>query len=296
LQTHAADKTHLILLCLFPFMKEMKEIKVRKESGEFEPYDRSKIENAMTRAGLSAKAAQEILSEFEPQLYDNISTKKIFALLYDLIDREKPEVSHRYNLKHALVQLGPAGYEFEDFTARLLSLDGYRTEVRQMLQGRCVMHEVDVVAEDHNEVLMTECKFHSSGGLKCRIQVALYTYARFLDLVEGAKLGRCRHLSKPFLVCNTKFSSDVLEYADCMGFPLLGWHYPFDNGLEALIEKRKCYPISVIPVASHVLAKLLAKKIVTVFDLPESASKLVDMTGISLQTAKFILEKAEYAR
>lgn len=274
----------------------MKKISVIKESGEAEPYNHSKVENAIRRVGLSAKAAKDVLSKLEPQLYDGITTKKIYAILFKLIEDRKPELSHKYNLKRALVDIGPAGYEFEDFTARLLSLEGYRTELRQILQGKCISHEIDVVAANHEGDFMVECKFHSSGGIKCRSQVALYTYARFLDLQEGAKIGRCRRFTAPWLVCNTKFSSDVKKYAECMGFPLLGWHYPFGNGLETLIEQRKCYPVSVIPMSRRVLAKLLQKKIVTVFDLPESAAKLEEIAGISAQTAKNILEKAEYAR
>jgi hypothetical protein len=274
----------------------MVRIKVVKESGQVEYYNHSKVQAAIRRAGLSPRAAKDVLSRLEPQLYEGIKTKKIYAILYKLIEERKPEVSHKYNLKRALVEIGPAGYEFEDFVARLLSLEGYRTELRQFIDGKCVNHEIDVVAAKNGEVLMTECKFHTSGGVKSRIQDALYTYSRFLDLKEGAKIGKCRKFTNPFLVCNTKFSNDVKDYAECKGFPLLGWHYPMERSLESLIEKRKCYPVSVIPMSKKVLTQLLRKKIVTVFDLPESPAKLVEIAGIAHQTAKNILEKAEYAR
>jgi hypothetical protein len=280
----------------FPIQLMGRRIKVVKESGEIEYYNHSKVQHAIRRAGLSARAAKDVLDRLEPRLYDGITTKKIYRLLYKLIDERKPEVSHKYNLKRALMEIGPAGYEFEDFVSRLLTLDGYRTELRQYLQGKCVQHEIDIVAAKNGQVFMSECKFHSSGGIKTRIQDALYTYARFLDLQAGAKLGRCRKFSKPWLISNTKFSNDVKDYATCMGFPLLGWHYPLENSLEHLIEKRKCYPVSVIPMSRKVLEKLLKKKIVTVFDIPESAAKLEEITGVTTKTAKNILEKAEYAR
>lgn len=274
----------------------MDKIKVIKESGEVEFYNHSKVQQAIRRAGLSAKAAKDVLGKLEPQLYDGIKTKKIYSILFSLIEERKPEVSHKYNLKRALMEIGPAGYEFEDFIARLLSLEGYRTELRQFIPGKCVTHEIDVVAAKNGDVFMVECKFHTSGGIKTRIQDALYTYARFLDLKEGAKLGKCRDFKLPWLISNTKFSNDVKDYAACTGFPLLGWHYPQENSLEQLIEKRKCYPVSVIPMSHAVLTKLLRKKIVTVFDLPESPAKLVEIAGIAKATAKNILEKAEYAR
>jgi hypothetical protein len=49
-------------------------------------------------------------------------------------------------------------------------------------------------------------------------------------------------------------------------------------------------------MSKNILMKLLEKKIVTVFDIPESPDKLVELTGISHPTAKNIIERAEYAR
>ncbi len=277
---------------------DIRSITVKKESGETEPFDPKKVEDSLRRIGLSQKASKEAISELEPKLFNGISTREIYSIMFRIIDKERPEAAHKYNLKRALTDLGPAGHEFEDFTAKLLSLEGYRTEVRQTLEGKCVSHEVDVVAaSDRRGTFMIECKFHNSGGIKCRIQTALYTYARFLDLVEGAKLGRAaRKFTKPWLVCNTKFSTDVVDYATCMGFPLLGWHFPYERGLERIIEERECWPVSVIQMHRTVLEKLLAKKIVTVFDIPESAEKLVAIAGIPLSAAKQIVERSEYAR
>jgi hypothetical protein len=271
-------------------------ILVRKESGDSEPYDEKKVAGALRRAGLSEKSIRDALDGLRPKLHSGITTREIYGILFRIIDKERPDSLHRFNLKRALTDLGPAGYEFEDFIAKLLSLEGYKTDVRQILEGKCVSHEIDVIAEGHDQAYMCECKFHNSGGIKCRIQTALYTYARFLDLVEGAKLGRCRKFSRPWLICNTKFSTDVEDYAACMGFPLLGWHHPYDRGLERMVEERECWPVSVIPMHRTVLEKLLAKKIVTVIDIPERPEKLVEITGISLPVAKQITERAEYAR
>lgn len=274
----------------------MKPILVVKESGEKEQFSRQKAEIALRRAGLSAKESDKVLKELQPKLYDGITTKKIYAILYQLIDDMKPEVSHRYNLKRALFDIGPAGYEFEDFIGKLLSLEGYRTELRLTMPGGCINHEVDVVAEKDGESYMIECKFHNQYGTRCRIQTALYVYARFLDLKAGEKKGLCRHLTKPWLITNTKFSEDVIAYAECMDIPLLGWRYPLHKGLEALIDRKRCYPVTVLPMSKDVLGRLLAKKIVTVFDIPDNAQKLADLSGIPLAKAREIVERAEYAR
>lgn len=274
----------------------MKEIHVIKESGEREPFDASKVKDALRRAGLGARGADGILARLLPKLHDGIRTKQIYAMVYDLLEDMKPEVSHRYNLKRALFEIGPAGHEFEDFITRLLSLEGYRTEVRQMLRGKCVNHEIDVIAAKNSEAFLVECKFYNEGGVRCRIQTALYVYARYLDLAEGARHGLCRKFTKPWLITNTKFSEDVVKYAECMEIPLLGWRHPLEYGLEAMIDRRKCYPITVIPMSQEVRGRLLSKKIVTVFDLPENAQRLADICAIPLAKAREIVEQAAYAR
>ncbi|MFH0737220.1 MAG: restriction endonuclease [Candidatus Micrarchaeota archaeon] len=274
----------------------MEHIWVVKESGERERFSTQKARNALKRVGLSNKESDAILHKLAPKLRDGITTKKIYALLYELVEETKPEASHRYNLKRALFEIGPEGYEFEDFIGRLLSLQGYRTELRQNLQGRCVTHEIDVVAAKNGEAYSVECKFHNQPGAKCRIQTALYVYARFLDLQEGHKKGLCRSFTKPWLVTNTKFSEDVIAYAECNGIPLLGWRYPFQHSLEIQIDRYKCYPVTVIPMHRDILGRLLSKKIVTVFDIPESADKLESLTGIPHPKAREIVEKAKYAR
>jgi Holliday junction resolvase len=274
----------------------LEKIWVIKESGEREKFSPGKVRNAVRRAGLSMKESDEVLERLRSKLYDGITTNKIYALTYELIEQMKPEVSHKYNLKRALLEIGPEGYEFEDFTAKLLSLQGYRTELRQVLQGRCVTHEVDVLASKGEDSYMIECKYHNQPGAKCRIQTVLYVYARFLDLNAGAARGASRKLTKPWLITNTKFSDDVLSYAQCMDIPLLGWRYPMKDSLETMIDRTKCYPITVIKTGPDTLRRLLENKIVTVFDLPESAERLSELTAIPIAKARDIVERAEYAR
>lgn len=274
----------------------MDNISVVKEGGEKERFSPAKVKNALRRAGLSPKESDEVLHRLHAKLYEGITTKRIYAIVYELVDDMRPEVSHKYNLKRALLDIGPTGYEFEDFVGKLLSLQGYRTELRQVLQGGCVTHEVDVVAAKGSETYAVECKFHNQPGAKCKIQTALYVYARYLDLAEGAAKGACRKFTGSWLITNTKFSEDVVKYAECMGMPLLGWRYPLKDSLESRIDKTKCYPVTVINMNADTLRCLLARKIVTVFDIPESASKLAEMTGIPHARAVEIVERAAYAR
>ena len=45
------------------------------------------------------------------------------------------------------MDLGPTGYPFEDYVAEILKTEGYQTQVRQVLEGNCVSHEIDVIAQ-----------------------------------------------------------------------------------------------------------------------------------------------------
>ncbi len=271
----------------------MSDIWVLKEDGQKERFSPEKVRRALQRSGLSSREADIALKQLRPKLYDGMTTKSIYKLVYQLLEEMKPEVSHKYNLKRALQHLGPAGYEFEDFIAQLLKFEGYDTELRQSIEGRCVVHEIDVVARKDKEEYMVECKFKNQPGYKCRIQTALYVYARFLDLKGN---GSNKKFTKPWLITNAKFSNDVIAYAECMGIPLTGWRHPFRYSLEAMIDKSRCYPVSVIKMGDRTLRQLLRKKIVTVFDLPESPQKLSDITGISVRKARDIIRKAEHTR
>ncbi len=68
------------------------------------------------------------------------------------------------------MELGDTGYPFEKFVAALLRSEGYETKVGVIVQGHCVTHEVDVVAENDRHHYMCECKFHNSQGRFCNVK------------------------------------------------------------------------------------------------------------------------------
>ncbi|MGS0527278.1 hypothetical protein ACU8V7_21050 [Zobellia nedashkovskayae] len=43
--------------------------------------------------------------------------------------------------------MGPTGFPFERFIGALLTYSGYETKVGIVMDGICVTHEIDVVAE-----------------------------------------------------------------------------------------------------------------------------------------------------
>lgn len=221
-------------------------IYVVKHSGEREPFDAEKIRRTAMRAGASADVAEAVAAEVAAQAYDGMSVKAVQKLAKQLLKKREPHTAARYDLKDAIMRMGPAGFPFETYFAELLRDYGYTAQLRQGVRGACAVHEIDVVAEKDGQRLMIECKYHNEPGIRTNLKPALYTYARFLDLREGAKKGACPRFDGAWLVSNTKFSTDALDYADCMGVRVTGWAAPQD-GLSAMIEERRLYPITILP-------------------------------------------------
>ena len=241
-----------------------------KRSGESEEYDRSKTRTAIIRAGTPEDQADEVLVKLESKLYDGITTEEIYRQVRTLLNERS---ATRYGLKKAILALGPEGRNCETLIYRLFQAMGYDAKVRQTVQGKCVTHEVDVMMEKGDDRYMVECKFHNSLSLKCAIQTALYTYGRFLDLDAACDL------RSPFLVTNTRFTSDVTKYAECIGMSLIGWKYPEDGGLETLIERYRLYPVTILDLRKTESRALLDKDIVLVREMMDRRDEVVSILG-----------------
>jgi hypothetical protein len=148
------------------------------------------------------------------------------------------------------MNLGPSGFPFEVFVGKILESQKYNIKLRTIIQGQCVNHEIDIIATKFeyksNQRSMIECKYHNYKGIYTGLKEALYTFARFRDLTIGNKLGFCEKFDNAWLVTNTRFSSDAIEYAKCKKLKLLGWNYPPEAALEVLIDKTKLYPITML--------------------------------------------------
>lgn len=267
---------------------------VIKASGEREEFQREKIKNTCLRAGASKKIAEDIAGAVEKKIYDGISTKEILSMTLALLDKYRPEVAARYDLKGAIMRLGPAGYEFEQLVAELLKEYGYRTQWHTMVQGACVGHEIDVIAVKE-KTFMIECKYHNSSGVYTGIKEALYTYARFLDLQEGFHANKCQRFDNPWLVCNTKFSSEVINYASCKQMLLTGWKFPPEHSLQKLLEDKKLYPITVLRHLDRLSQeKLVQAGLMFCKDLlSKNFDELKILTNIKPTQLKILIEDAE---
>lgn len=240
-------------------------MKVVKRSGEREEFDRRKTMVAVMRAGVTEEEAEGIVGRLESQLYEGITTEEIYRRVHEMLQGRK---AARYSLKKAFLKLGPEGENFELYVARLFQMEGFGTENRMTLNGKCTSHEVDVLMSKGSEKVMVECKFHNSLGIRSNIQCALYVYARFLDLKDNYDLDR------PMLVTNTRFSADAERYASCMGMDLLGWRTPEGGGLESLATKHRLFPITILDIRRNDQSTLLAHRFVVVDDILDRLADL----------------------
>lgn len=265
---------------------------ITKASGEKEPFSAEKLEESLMRAGAEADVAKRIVQEISAKLYPGMRTKKIYRHALQLLRNESRPLAGRYHLKHGIMELGPSGYPFESYVGELLRLQGYRIEVAQIVKGKCVNHEVDVIAEKDSEHFMVECKFHHQPGIACDVKIPLYVQGRFKD-VEAAWQQAEEHERKfhqGWVVTNTRLTKDAIQYGTCAGLKLLGWNYPQQNGLKELVDKAGLYPVTCLTTLTRQEKQsLLERRIVLCKSLDEH---LLEQIGVSPARRASVLEEA----
>jgi len=258
-----------------------------KASGDVEPFNSKKIYYTIKEAGASDKLARDSVRAVKEIYHDGITTDEVLKFLLTYLKKE-PGVSQRYNLKKAIMSLGPSGFPFEMFFARVLNFYGYSTEVGQKLKGKKIIHEIDIVASK-NKKYMIECKYHNQSGTSTSLHPAMYTYARFLDLNNY-------NFDLPWLVTNTKCSSDAINYASGVGLKVTSWNYPQNESLLRLVENKRIYPITILTsIKKHEFENFFSVNLIVVNDLLEKdIDWLVNNTKISRNRIFKIIEEAKY--
>ena len=232
-----------------------------KADGNVEAFREDKLRRSLKRSGASSDEIDDIVVQVSKELYDGIKTQEIYRLAFKLLRESELPVAARYSLRRALFNLGPTGFPFEDFLARLLQTEGYQTRTRITLRGNCAEHELDVAAYKDDHSFLVEAKFHARPGIKSDLQVALYSYARLIDL-KDKKICTGDHcgVKELWVVTNTKFTSSARDYAECSGLKLLSWDYPKVNNLHDRIQKARLYPITVLQSISASQKQTLIKR------------------------------------
>ncbi len=222
-------------------------IHIVKASGEKVEFSEDKLRNSLHRSGAESPIVNEIVEQVKDELYQGISTKEIYNRAFALLKKKKSYLASKYKLKKAIYELGPTGFPFERFVGAILKYSGYETEVGKIVQGTCVKHEIDVVAHKANETNIIECKFHGEQGLNCNVKIPLYIQSRYKDVQAhwNSNSKKATVLTKGWVVTNTRFTKDALDYGKCIGLYLLSWDYPKNQSLKDRIDRLGLYPITV---------------------------------------------------
>jgi hypothetical protein len=270
-------------------------IMIRKADGQLEKFDLQKLEHSLARAHASAEVAQKVVAYMVQHVEDGMTTHEIYHQAFSFLHTLETPVAARYSLRRAIMELGPSGFPFERFIAEIMKTQGYEAITDQVVLGSCVEHEVDVVAWNDKELIMTEVKFHNELGLKSDLKVVLYVKARFEDLAETTFNygGTNRKMTDGWLVTNTKFTLSAIKYAECKDLKIIGWNYPIGGGLKDMIEKSGLHPITSLNALSvHDKKALLEKNIVLCKTLTEDTSML-QAIGLTDANIDSVLEECK---
>jgi Holliday junction resolvase-like predicted endonuclease len=221
---------------------------IRKANGEHVLFNRNKLLYSLIRSGAREDVAEQIAEEIELDLFNGMRTQKIYERAFKLLKMRNRPAASTYQLKKAVMELGPTGFPFEHLVASIYREEGYRTKTGVVLQGKCVYHEVDVLVESDTEVRFVECKFHNQSGVKSDVKVALYVHSRINDLKERWLMDNPeeRRFISGGLVTNTKLTDDARTYARCSGLWGLGWDSPDKDSLLEKIKRHHLLPITML--------------------------------------------------
>lgn len=266
-----------------------------KASGEIESFNEKKLAESLRRAGASRKLISHTLEVVRPKENQKVSSNVLYNRVFNTLWKVDKGMAQRYSLKRAIMNLGPAGHVFESFVGRIFQEHGYEVRVAQMVQGKCVLHEVDVLARKGNKHYVIECKYHNQMGVRSDVKVALYTYSRFLDIKSAWESSEKEgDIHQGWLITNTRPTSEAIAYAECVGVRIIAWRYPQGAGLDYFVESKHLYPITIVPSFPLSLAEkacnngiLLARDV-----LQKRPEELARLFMIDVRQAQRIINEA----
>jgi hypothetical protein len=273
----------------------MPDFVITKSNGDQELFNSQKLVQSLKRSQASDSEIEQVLAHVSSKLRNGMTTGEIYSIAHKALTakQNKNPNAIRYALKQSVMDLGPSGFPFELFVARIFAELGYMCQTGVMVQGHCIEHEVDVLAHKGDEVICIEAKFHNEPYLKSDTKVALYVKARFDDLM-GQKIyvdGTYKHVTKGILITNTNFTDNAKAYVSCVNtFDLISWNHPQGMSLLNYIEKYSLHPITAIPELSKSdVTRLIEQGIIMCSDVKDHPAVL-DRLNIKKSKQESIFE------
>ena len=268
-------------------------MRITKADGNTEEFKPEKLASSLKKAGAKPIEVQHILRDIESTLVDGVKTQIIYQKAFQMLRDSEQPIAAKYSLRRAVFALGPTGFPFEDFLGKVFEAEGYKTKRRLILKGKCATHEIDLAAYSPTHSFVAEAKFHAHPGIKSDLQVAMYSYARYLDLASARICTEdvCGIISLS-VITNTKFTQAAVSYAKCSGIDLLSWDYPKNNSLHSKIERLGVYPITVLtPLSNAQKQQLLQQGIILCSEIAKNM-KMLQKLGLSNQKIDAVLKEA----
>ena len=268
-------------------------MKIVKHSGDIVDFEPNKLRVSLLKSGASPEVVDAILGKIKKELYEGISTKHIYKRAFLLLKKEANSHAARYNLRAGLQLLGPAGFFFEKYIARLFEAEKYMATTNLVLQGKCVSHEIDVLVMKDNVISIIECKFHSSRDAASDVKIPLYVFSRFNDLKDRNHMifSKKDVVSKCWISTNNRFTSDAIAFAKCSGMNLLSWDYPKNNSLKTKNDIDCLYPVTCLTTLSLAEKdKLLVLDVILAKELINNSDAL-ERIGLSANRIKNVLKE-----
>ena len=149
------------------------------------------------------------------------------------------------------------------------------------MKGKCVKHEIDVLAEKDSKKYLIECKFHQRWGTKTSVHTPLYSISRVLDIKEKSGENFI-----PWISTNTRLSFDAINFSEYRQIKITSWGYPFGESLEKMIENSKKYPITILISGNiQIFQKLISQDVILIEDfLKFDANYIQKIAGASRKT------------
>ena len=266
---------------------------ILKTDGTEEVFDGMKLEWSLRRAGASTHTAARIRETIETSTANGASTSEIYKRAFQMLRHDARPAAARYSLRRALFEFGPSGHPFENFVSEMFRKEGWEVEYRRMIPGKCVMHEVDVYAKRNGEHLAAELKYHNDPSYKTDVKVALYVKARMDDILtcDPAVDASCP-VDHPFLITNTKFTRDAIQYSRCAGLQLLGWSYPAEGSLYDRIVATGLYPVTALTLLRKTEKKLLIDQGIVTCEQVRDHRDVLRALGVTPERLGAILAEA----
>lgn len=277
-------------------------IQITKSDGTKQLFEEEKLVSSLKRVGANDEMIDDVVEEIGNEIHDGMTTSEIYSRAFELLRKHSSKVASKYSIRRAMVELGPDGFPFEKFVARLFKMWGYESVTDQVVMGKCVDHEIDVIAWKGNNLAMVEAKYHNEFGLKSDLKVSLYVKARYDDIEQNEYEygGVKRKLNERWLITNTKFTEKAVQYGECSGMKMLGWNYPIKGNLHDLIFDNSLHPIACLTTLTRDQKKELANMdVIVCLDLvgnPQALQKIGiknDQHEKILTEAQVVIEQAK---